>query len=330
MSESFEVSPSNTLAVSSETNQAAPNDLEENYDDMFQVVNEGSKRKFICKVDDCQKIFRYKSEIQRHIAAHSTHRPHTCTFDGCDKSFKRADALENHIRSQHTGEAPLACPYKDCGQHFTTDAKLRYHIALHTGEKPYKCSIPDCKRSFLTLSQLKQHEKSISVHKNISKVPNRNAGLESDPKMPSPLVRTKSDDSKSKSSGTPEKKLKVDLDSKEIQEASLNMNVSARNTEIQNIYKVFNQVQSQIQLAQIQEEQKIFTSEKLKVLEQILGENEALRTRLQGSERLIEVIKSQLGQIVLALPEETRQLILTNYSPSFGLSGFTLSSNPSY
>jgi len=327
MSESPEVSPSNTLAVSSETNQAIPDDA---YEDMFDVVNEGSKRKFICKVDDCQKVFRYKSEIQRHIAAHSTHRPHTCTFDGCDKSFKRADALENHVRSQHTGEAPLACPYKDCGQHFTTDAKLRYHIALHTGEKPYKCSIPDCKRSFLTLSQLKQHEKSISVHKNLSKVSNRNPGTENEGRLPSPLMRTKSEDSKSKSAGTPEKKLKVDIDTKDSQEAGLNLNVSARNTELQNLYKVFNQVQAQLQLSQIQEEQQVFTSEKLKVLEQIVGENDTLRSRLQGSERLIEVIKGQLGQIVLALPEETRQLILNNYSPGFGLTGFTLSSNPSY
>lgn len=135
-------------------------------DEMFEVQSKGKQKSFMCKFPDCGKVFRYKSEIIRHIATHSEFRPFTCDHPGCNKSFKRRDALENHIRT-HTKEKPFTCPHDECDLKFPTKASLRYHLLKHEGQKVYKCSFPNCDKHFLTLSQLKQHENSSSVHKNI-------------------------------------------------------------------------------------------------------------------------------------------------------------------
>lgn len=135
-------------------------------DQLFEVQSKGRQKSFMCKVPDCGKVFRYKSEIVRHIATHSEYRPYICDIPSCSKSFKRRDALENHLRT-HTKETPFICPNEGCEQKFPTKASLRYHLLKHEGQKLYKCSFPGCEKTFLTLSQLKQHENSSSVHKNI-------------------------------------------------------------------------------------------------------------------------------------------------------------------
>lgn len=132
----------------------------------YEVQLTGKKQTFICKLTDCGKSFRYKSEIARHIATHSTFRPYTCTHESCKKSFKRADALENHIRT-HTKETPFVCPMEECSQGFTTKASLRYHVLKHKDQKIYKCTYPGCNKAFITIFQLKQHERSACIHQKI-------------------------------------------------------------------------------------------------------------------------------------------------------------------
>jgi len=133
---------------------------------MFEVQSQGKQKNFMCKFSDCGKIFRYKSEIMRHITTHSEYRPYVCNIPGCNKGFKRRDALDNHIRT-HTKEKPFTCDHEGCDLKFPTKASLRYHLLKHEGQKSYKCTFPGCDKTFLTLSQLKQHENSASVHKNI-------------------------------------------------------------------------------------------------------------------------------------------------------------------
>lgn len=136
-------------------------------DALTQSVQSKKAGKFVCPVTDCQKTFRFKSDIQRHLPVHSNLRPHVCTYFPCTRAFKRVDALQDHIRSQHTHEASLVCPYIGCGKAFTTNAKLRYHTALHDTNKSHQCTVPGCEKSFVTLSQLKQHQKSLTAHRNL-------------------------------------------------------------------------------------------------------------------------------------------------------------------
>jgi len=103
---------------------------------MYDLVAEEERKKFVCKQPGCGKIFRYKSEIERHIATHSESRPFICQYDNCFKAFKRSDALENHIRSSHTKETPFACPFPECGMKFTTHGSFRYHVLKHNKQTP--------------------------------------------------------------------------------------------------------------------------------------------------------------------------------------------------
>jgi uncharacterized Zn-finger protein len=141
-------------------------DHEDFPDEMFETYTQGKQKNFMCKLPDCGKIFRYKSEILRHITTHSEYRPYVCNIPGCNKGFKRRDALDNHIRT-HTKEKPFICSHDGCDLKFPTKASLRYHLLKHEGQKTYKCTFPGCEKTFLTLSQLKQHENSASVHKNV-------------------------------------------------------------------------------------------------------------------------------------------------------------------
>jgi hypothetical protein len=109
---------------------------------MYDLVAEEERKKFVCKQPGCGKIFRYKSEIERHIATHSESRPFICQYDNCFKAFKRSDALENHIRSSHTKETPFACPFPDCGMKFTTHGSFRYHVLKHNKNGEGEIAVP--------------------------------------------------------------------------------------------------------------------------------------------------------------------------------------------
>lgn len=116
-------------------------------DSLFELVPEEDRKKYVCKHTGCGKVFRYKSEIMRHIATHSESRPFICQYDNCYKSFKRSDALENHVRSSHTKETPFACPFEDCGMKFTTHGSFRYHVLKHNKQLPEGESFTPTKES---------------------------------------------------------------------------------------------------------------------------------------------------------------------------------------
>mmetsp|Transcript_22183 Transcript_22183/g.19016 ORF Transcript_22183/g.19016 Transcript_22183/m.19016 type:complete len:99 (-) Transcript_22183:1865-2161(-) len=88
--------------------------LIDNASEYYYVEENGKKKTFHCRFPDCGKVFRYRSEIVRHIATHSNYRPYICQHDGCHKSFKRLDALENHMRV-HSKEKPYVCSQPGCG-----------------------------------------------------------------------------------------------------------------------------------------------------------------------------------------------------------------------
>jgi len=138
----------------------------DNLGTLFEIKMLDKKSYFFCKYPQCDKSFRFRSEIERHIATHTNVRPFVCTYKDCNKAFKRLDALENHTRI-HTKETPFKCDFEGCNKEFTTKASLRYHLLKHKDEKIYKCSFPGCNKAFITLFQLKQHEKAVNYHKKL-------------------------------------------------------------------------------------------------------------------------------------------------------------------
>jgi general transcription factor IIIA len=82
-------------------------------------------------------------------------KPFSCDFEGCDKSFKRKDQLMRHIRS-HTGEKNHVCGKDGCGRAFITAAQLQRHINVHGSVHAYVCDL--CDESFHKKTQLRTHK----------------------------------------------------------------------------------------------------------------------------------------------------------------------------
>jgi len=128
--------------------------------DYFSVSMVDGKKNYSCLTPNCGKVFKFKSEIKRHIIIHCKERPFECTFPGCKKSFKRVDALGNHIKL-HERPNPYDCPIPGCKVQLNTKAGLQYHLSKHgEEEETYKCNFPGCNQSFLTYKHLSHHEKS--------------------------------------------------------------------------------------------------------------------------------------------------------------------------
>ncbi|XP_029932392.1 zinc finger protein 771-like [Myripristis murdjan] len=111
------------------------------------------EKPYSCSV--CGKSFIQRSYLQTHMNSHSGQKPYTCTF--CGRGFTQVGNMNAHIRI-HTGEKPHSCT--DCGKCFREKADLIKHTIIHTGEKPYSCTI--CNMKFSAQSNLTRHIKTHS------------------------------------------------------------------------------------------------------------------------------------------------------------------------
>lgn len=134
----------------------------------YEIVLEGGK-KFICKHNDCGKVFRFKSEMERHMAIHSSSRPYKCQYKNCIKTFKRSDALENHIRCSHKREAAYVCPFPGCEMPFATRSSFQVHVLIHNTYTSEESLNPDQSGSIQMIKNRKLNpQKKKSVNPNQS------------------------------------------------------------------------------------------------------------------------------------------------------------------
>eukprot|EP01083_Nonionella_stella_P095404 267842_1 len=138
----------------------------------------------VCK--ECDKEFKYKSHLERHLASHSKNKPFKCSIcskafghqyylqdhirynhikdgnkdrkhacDICKKTFRLKINLTNHVRI-HSGEKPFKC--KQCGKAFTQKGNCDAHYRACIGIKPFKCDV--CAKTFTRKMYLQQHQRT--------------------------------------------------------------------------------------------------------------------------------------------------------------------------
>ncbi|XP_021698044.1 zinc finger protein 708 [Aedes aegypti] len=141
-----------------------------------------------CKI--CQKTFKHKNNLTRHMLTHTGELPHKC--DQCGVRFRIVTDLTKHVQGVHQGIMPYFCnicdlPLKDknsyyrhrtavhksmkdtpttrrykcglCGTSFDIQSDLQLHVdRSHEGEDyPFKqCAV--CPERFHTASQLQYHK----------------------------------------------------------------------------------------------------------------------------------------------------------------------------
>ncbi|CAL6353000.1 unnamed protein product [Bathycoccus prasinos] len=115
------------------------------------TVREGAKRKIGHECDVCEKVFRYPSQLTRHMRTHTNEKPYEC--DVCWKCFSESGNLKRHMRI-HTNEKPYECDF--CDKAFRDSGTLKSHMRTHTNERPYECDV--CEWRFREFGHLRSHK----------------------------------------------------------------------------------------------------------------------------------------------------------------------------
>ncbi|XP_076470494.1 uncharacterized protein LOC143300599 [Babylonia areolata] len=103
---------------------------------------------FRCK--ECGAEFHLQSQYRRHVAEHSTVRPHLCSH--CGRGFGSLASLKQHTE-KHGQEKQFVCEL--CGKAFRTKGEHKMHLMTHQAVKPFPC--PLCERTFISRGKLRLH-----------------------------------------------------------------------------------------------------------------------------------------------------------------------------
>ena len=144
-------------------------------------------RPYKCDHEGCDRAFRDKYELRRHLRIHEE-KQYICNT--CGSRFVTNGDLQSHIRDVHLNIRPFQCPHCDtawptkyrmekhikrihlklkpamceiCGKSFANKTELNLHKTTHSGEKKYKCD--QCDHVTARLLTLKVHKRQHSGEK---------------------------------------------------------------------------------------------------------------------------------------------------------------------
>ena len=134
-----------TISSSPEVHERKKSDTDVDLDclDIEPVLKENPKDILNCAYEEQIESIHHAKEICHTTFAsksgiHERKKPFKC--DNCDKSFKQKSHLQRHVASVHEGIKSFQC--SACGKYFTTKRSMCDHIAtVHELKKPFHCDI---------------------------------------------------------------------------------------------------------------------------------------------------------------------------------------------
>ncbi|CAB3262403.1 unnamed protein product [Arctia plantaginis] len=121
------------------------------YDRSEHLVKEHNQAPVIYPCNACNKTYKKKFELNRHIKHHHLQqRSYLC--DKCNAKFFSKRGLVDHL-SRHTGGEVCSCDV--CGKTFSRARTLKEHMKIHGDDKRFQCEI--CKKTFMQKCSLKSH-----------------------------------------------------------------------------------------------------------------------------------------------------------------------------
>ena len=107
-----------------------------------------SQGQFVCDV--CNKTFRRKAYLRKHMNNHNDDRPYPCQY--CGKVFRSLTNRAKHVLNHAVGPKTFICNV--CGNGFANKGGLDRHSRIHTGEI-YSCK--HCSSTFYSSPGLTRH-----------------------------------------------------------------------------------------------------------------------------------------------------------------------------
>ncbi|XP_078080387.1 transcription factor Sp2 isoform X1 [Mustelus asterias] len=121
-----------------------------------QVQQSKKMKRMACTCPNCKDGEKRSGEVGK--------KKHVCHIPGCEKVFRKTSLLRAHVRL-HTGERPFVCSWVYCGKRFTRSDELQRHSRTHTGDKRFECG--QCHKRFMRSDHLTKHYKTHLNTKNL-------------------------------------------------------------------------------------------------------------------------------------------------------------------